>query len=1150
MKKRAIIVYCFLFLFLTLNQQASAATDQLSLDGIWRIATDAENQGREKLWFDAMPDETFEAKVPWILQGTFPDYNGLVWYWHEFDVPSRFYQNGRFLLHFEQVDYYGEFWLNGKLIGKHEGGETPFSFDVTEAIDLNGKNFLAVRVLNPTHEMIDNITFNQTPRRCKKLPFVSGGTYNHGGITGPVRLEAVPLVYVEDIYIDGRMDGSVQTEVTVRNTMSDAQNANIEWTFSDGRNGDTIKSIAETLEIPVGVTTFAFKTKLENPRLWNLNSPALYRGTARLSISESDNFSEKSSRFGFRDFRFENGYFRLNGKRIYVKSTHTVNNYPIGLQFPHDPDLWRRDLLNLKAMGFNMIRFIWGGAFPEQLDYCDEIGLMVYDESYASHDIQNSPYIDKRWHDGLFNLIKRDRNHPSVVIWGLLNEIPSSSPIIGFAARSLPKIRQLDSSRMVMFNSGRWDNWSSSSLDGRLKIICSAVTTEPWVGINPTLEQIETLGIKWPAGKVAAHPGPKNEFSVLRWIAPTSGKANIKVLFESFAEKATTDVHIFVNGKSIFDSFLNLNGKENFASYSESIAVQQGETIDIVVGAGNENYGADTTGVEATIELNGTVYIPNDSLLSAKPNNETNIDAIWQFGFLPYSERPELDQWTLLTEQKADSWKETIGTLANPDSSVWEDLVQDTHPYQRVPHTAKIIQFLRTTKGYAPESGQPLYLSEYGIGSAIDVIKTVRFFEMLHCENLCDAQYYRGLLDQYLVDWDKWKLSEAFHRPDDFFAQSIAKMASQRTIGLNAIRSNPDIVGHNVTGGIDHVLTGEGLTTPFREMKPGTMDALFDAWSPLRWSIFAEPVHFYRGNKLTIEAALTNEDVLSPGKYAARAEIFDENDKKCYEKEFNVTIPDSGDREPPFAQLCFSETFVFDFPTGKYRFATTFNEGAAAAGGEVFFYVTDKADMPSVDTEVKLWNEDPAFLDWLNANRIAASSYTADSVKENDTILVTGKESSAGLDAAQLDKAVRSGATIIFLCPAIFEGQNNQISTLFLNDKGRFDSVWSWLYQKDEWSKKHPFFNGLPSGGLMDNQYYRELISDIWFHDTVAPSEAVAGAIKASQDYSSGLTLAVYPHGKGTVIFNSFFIRENLETNPAAERLLRNIILNISKESE
>ncbi len=88
-------------------------------------------------------------------------------------------------------------------------------------------------------------------------------------------------------------------------------------------------------------------------------------------------------RCGFRDFRVVNGYFRLNDKRLWLRSTHTGDHYPIGYYEPADPDLLRRDLIYAKAIGFNTVRFIAGMALPEQLDFCDEIGLLVYEENLS-----------------------------------------------------------------------------------------------------------------------------------------------------------------------------------------------------------------------------------------------------------------------------------------------------------------------------------------------------------------------------------------------------------------------------------------------------------------------------------------------------------------------------------------------------------------------------------------------------------------------------------------------------------------------------------------------------------------------------------------------------------------------------------------------
>ena len=120
------------------------------------------------------------ANVPWIMQGTFPGYHGVAWYWRDFAAPVNPHQGGRYLLRFWQVDYLAEVWLNGAPIGGHEGGETPFVLDVTDHIQPGQSNRLAVRVLNPTNEMIDGICLNQTGHRCKVIPFAAGATFDHG----------------------------------------------------------------------------------------------------------------------------------------------------------------------------------------------------------------------------------------------------------------------------------------------------------------------------------------------------------------------------------------------------------------------------------------------------------------------------------------------------------------------------------------------------------------------------------------------------------------------------------------------------------------------------------------------------------------------------------------------------------------------------------------------------------------------------------------------------------------------------------------------------------------------------------------------------------------------------------------------------------
>ena len=942
----------------------------LSLDGKdWRIATDPDNVGRQQHWEDAPVAETKAAKVPWIIQEPFPGYHGVAWYWRDFEAPVTPHPGGRYLLHFAQVDYLAEVWLNGTAVGGHEGGETPFELDVTDAIHPGAHNTLAVRVLNPTHERIDSIVLEETPHRCKVMPYRAGAMYNVGGITGSVELRALHVAWLQDLFVrPDAASGTVRIRAMVRNASKESLDGRLALSIAPAGAGEAFEEQNMERKLPPGDTVVETVFHVDSPHTWDLNDPYLYRATARVTAGDDGAMNERAARFGFRDFRFEKGYFRLNGRRLFLRSSHTVNNFPVGLQFPEDPDFARRDLLNAKVMGFNMIRFICGGATPEQLDLCDEIGLLVYEESYASwFEMVNTPKMKERFDRSVGELIERDRNHPSVVVWGLLNEIQDGLQF-RHAVDSLPLVRYLDDSRMVMLSSGRWDG-------------------------DPTI---------------------------------------------------------------------------------------------------------------------GTICNPESTVWEASLGDEG-----------PNAER--------------EHWSSEGGALG------YFHHAGDAHSYLKVPQTAESTNFLRTVGS----DTKHVYLSEYGIGSAVDLFRTVRHYERIGKTDLEDAQFYQDKLNRFLADWDRWDLGACFDRPEDFFAASLARMASNRRIGLDAIRSNPNLVGHNVTGLIDHVMGGEGLTTPFREMKPGAIDAMYECWAPLRLCLFAEPVSIYRSGHLKLEAVLANEDALQPGDYPIALKAVAPDGSKVLERTVTLTIPvPDASAEPPLALPVYAEDVTIDGPPGKYRFLASFQKGAAATGGETEFYITDGAAMPPVEGTVTLWGEDPELAQWLSAHGIATQPFAADGETNHDVILV-GAAPPAG-DHATAFKAlmdrIETGATAIFLSPDVFAEGGNPVAWLPSGAKGAHTSLGSWLYLMDAWGKDHPIFDGLPSKGLLDYVYYRELIRDTVFAFEQPPAEAVAGGINAALDYRSGLLVSVHRQGAGRMILNTLLIRENLGTHPAAERLLRNML--------
>jgi hypothetical protein len=255
-----------------------------------------------------------------------------------------------------------------------------------------------------------------------------------------------------------------------------------------------------------------------------------------------------------------------------------------------------------------------------------------------------------------------------------------------------------------------------------------------------------------------------------------------------------------------------------------------------------------------------------------------------------------------------------------------------------------------------------------------------------------------------------------------------------------------------------------------------------------------------------------------------------------------------GKPEPPFALPVFSEEVMIDGPTGKYRFLAALENGGAAAGRAAEFYVADPVEMPAVENEVLQWGEDAELSQWLAGHGIRTRPFSALS-SAREVILVPGQPPARGGTEAwgDLVRRITEGATAVFLSMAVFKKNDNPLGWLPLANKGEVSMVSEYthpsVYPKDEWAKKHPIFDGLPCGGLMDRTFYREIIPDARFTRLDTPAEAVAGAfLLSAPGYLSELMVSVHKLGKGRFILNALRIRETLGKDPVAERLLRNML--------
>ena len=314
-----------------LKNPGGICTQTISLNGNdWRIATDSINVGRQNAWFKTPPvSASKQTPVPWVIQDIFHNYHGIVWYWREFDTPDNLHHNGRYLLKFHAVDYLAEVWINGKSVGGHEGSETSFEIDVTDVLHKGEKNLLVVRVLNPTYEPIDGIALKATPSSLKHYPYKSNSVYNSGGITGDVELLLVPVVRITDVLVVPYWkSGKVKVQTTILNFRTKESSSSISFKVSEARTGTPLVVQNYTQKIDPGSNVLELEIQVPEHKLWSPDDPILYRISASVQIFDS--WDENSVRFGFRDFRFENGYFRLNGERFFserIKFQHPLSGW-------------------------------------------------------------------------------------------------------------------------------------------------------------------------------------------------------------------------------------------------------------------------------------------------------------------------------------------------------------------------------------------------------------------------------------------------------------------------------------------------------------------------------------------------------------------------------------------------------------------------------------------------------------------------------------------------------------------------------------------------------------------------------------------------------------------------------------------------------
>ncbi|WP_207534389.1 glycoside hydrolase family 2 TIM barrel-domain containing protein [Desertivirga arenae] len=332
------------------------------------------------------------------------------WYRKKFTLPADL-EGKKVSIEFEGVYRASEVWINGTLLGKHLNGYTSFSYDLTPYIKPGQENTLAVRYDN-TYKLSsrwytgEGIYRNVWLRIYHPLHFAVNGIFI-----------STPLV------TDKEAELAIHTEVENKTTGSALATVNTEIYSPSGK---VVKSITATVPLAAGETyVLKQETKIKDPERWDIISPKIYKTRSSIVIN-SDTADVQINRFGIRTVQFtpEEG-FLLNGRKVFLKGVNIHHDLgPLGAAaFPKG---YKRRLLGLKAMGCNSVRLAHNPQDKSVLDLCDELGILVFDESF---DKWKAEYygadndFEKNWQSDLAWFVKRDRNHPSVFIWSVGNEV-------------------------------------------------------------------------------------------------------------------------------------------------------------------------------------------------------------------------------------------------------------------------------------------------------------------------------------------------------------------------------------------------------------------------------------------------------------------------------------------------------------------------------------------------------------------------------------------------------------------------------------------------------------------------------------------------------------------------------------------------------
>lgn len=459
-----LIKIIFLFLFFSTQAHAQSINAQTSANASPRVLQLFDNdwlfyrggaQGAENINFNDsewrkinLPHDWSIEDIPGTQSPFHPDAisqvnggfttGGTGWYRKTFNTQA-LTANKRVTIIFDGIYMNAEVYLNGELLGSHPYGYTSFYYDITGKLNAASKNVVAVKVKNEG----ENSRW-----------YAGSGIYRHVwlSITEPVRIAQwgtfITTPEVNKTFARISIKHRIITK-TGRNNQT-----KVITSILDPNGTESVRVESDKLVKSDSTSDISLEARIPSPALWSTETPNLYKAVT--SVYSGDVLSDREeTSFGIRSIRFGTDGFFLNGESVKLKGgcVHHDNG-PLGSKAFDRAEERRVELL--KASGFNAIRSSHNPPSPAFLEACDRLGMLVIDEAFDMWRKPNNPhdyhlFFDEWWKADIESMIHRDRNHPSVILWSIGNEIKGmNTPEVVEVAKTLSHyVHSLDSTRPV-----------------------------------------------------------------------------------------------------------------------------------------------------------------------------------------------------------------------------------------------------------------------------------------------------------------------------------------------------------------------------------------------------------------------------------------------------------------------------------------------------------------------------------------------------------------------------------------------------------------------------------------------------------------------------------------------------------------------------